>query len=210
MQSRLRSKALTIVILLSFLLEVFFLSPGSVVFAQQNYRRSGHAAYRPGHVVAKLPRGHHTVHVGQKKFYYRQGIFYRQNPKGFAVVRPPVGAVIVSLPVGVTTAVIAGMTYFLFAEAYYRPVPAGYMVVEPEVPGKPPAVAGYNVSVTAALLNVRSQPGTEHAIISQVARGSLLMVRGQAPGWLYVNLPDGGFGWVMARYTHRRSPPASG
>lgn len=210
MQSKLKSKEIIIGTILSFVLEIFFLSAGNPAFAQQKYHHSGRAIYRPGHVVERLPQGHHTVHVGQRNYFYQGGIFYRKDPKGFIVVRPPLGAVIVGLPVGFTTVVIAGITYFLFADAYYRPVSAGYMVVKLEVPTGPPTSAGFNVSVTTELLNVRSQPGIEYAVISQVCRGTVLTVRGQAPGWLYVNLPDGGFGWVMGRYTQRLSPPANG
>lgn len=210
MQSRLKSKTIVMGTVLCFLLEIFFLSAANPAFARQDHRRSGHGIDRPGHVVDRLPNGHHTTHLGQRSYFYHGGIFYRKRPKGFIVVRPPVGAVIDGLPVGFTTAVIAGTTYFLFASAFYRPVRAGYMVVEPEVPAGPTTSADFNVSVTAELLNVRAQPGMEHGIITRVCKSTVLTVQGQAPGWLYVNLPDGKYGWVMARYTRRLLPPANG
>lgn len=160
-------------------------------------------------------------HGGQRYFYYG-GTFYRhrQWPPGYVVVRPPVGAIVGALAFGFTTLVIGGLPYYYYGGVYYRRVPTGYVVVEPPsgavVPQEPPAAihppdtASERVSVTAANLNVRSGPGMNHPVVDQVSQGNILVIHGNAPGWLYVQLPSGKFGWVSEEFTAPVFPPASG
>ncbi|HKK13209.1 MAG TPA: SH3 domain-containing protein, partial [Gammaproteobacteria bacterium] len=55
--------------------------------------------------------------------------------------------------------------------------------------------------IQAAVLNVRAGPGLEFTVIARVERGVSLAVFGSGPGWYYVRLPDGQYGWVMTQYT---------
>lgn len=170
--------------------------------------------------MARLPLGHRSVWVGGHEYYHHNGIFYRRGPSGYVIVQPPFGAVVLSLPLGFAALVLAGITYYMFDGIYYQRVPSGYMVVEPPVgavatpvtpvvPANP--TAGDKVVVTAPLLNVRSGPGSNFPVISQVHQGDPLVVYGVAPDWLYVQLPGGGeYGWVMGIHTAPASPPASG
>ncbi len=89
--------------------------------------------------------------------------------------------------------------------------PAPTVVVQQPVTVVQPSygTAG-SVSVTASVLNVRSGPGGDHAVIAQVYQGNILTILGAAHDWLYVKLPSGGSGWVMAQYTAAVSPPACG
>ena len=64
--------------------------------------------------------------------------------------------------------------------------------------------------VTVALLNVRSGPGKNYPVIHQVYRNSNLMIHSSSPGWLYVKLPSGEYGWVMQEFTARVQSSASG
>jgi hypothetical protein len=209
MGKKLKTRTVIVALILAIVSEGMILTADSRAFDRRNTRARGPVIYRPGTVVAKLPAGHQAVRVRKKNYFYHGGTFFQQRPKGFVTVRPPMGAVVRDLPLGFTTAVIAGATYFFLAEACYRPVPAGYMVVTPPVI-KASTPVNSSISVTAELLNVRAGPGTEHPVIAKVSRGTVLTVRGQAPDWLYIELPGGDFGWVMDRFTYCLPPPAEG
>jgi len=73
-----------------------------------------------------------------------------------------------------------------------------------------PAALAKKVTVTSPLLNVRSGPGMKFETISQVRQGTALEVHGNAPGWLYIKLPSGKFGWVSQQFTSAVETPASG
>ena len=135
------------------------------------------------------------------------------------MVRPPIGAIVAALPVGFAiAAVLGGITYYSYLGVYYRPVPTGYVVVEApaEVVTAPPVVvaplprswfspataSSGSVQVTAASLNVRLGPGFNYGVVKVIYAGDVLTVTGQAPGWLYVTLPDGSQGWVSQRFTN--------
>ena len=173
-----------------------------------------------GKPVVNPPVGYVSVRFGGAKYFYHAGVFYQKRPHGFIVAPPPVGAIVASIPVGFQVVVIGGLTYYCYGGAYYQRVPSGYIVVEAP-PGvvaveDPPALiqvpetARGRVSVTANTLNVRSGPGANRPVIHQVYQGNILAIYGNAPGWLYVKLPSGKFGWVMQKFTVQVSPPASG
>lgn len=73
-----------------------------------------------------------------------------------------------------------------------------------------PANDGQHVSVAPERLNVRIRPDCEAQVIAVSQQGTRLKIYGRAPGWLYVKLPSGQFGWVMAEYTCPLFPPAKG
>jgi uncharacterized protein YgiM (DUF1202 family) len=91
-----------------------------------------------------------------------------------------------------------------------------YRLQSPVIPCNPSGAIqpllpeGERMSVTTHTLNVRSGPGMNFPVINYAYRGNLLTINGKASGWLYVQLPDGQFGWVMAKYTAQISPPAKG
>lgn len=166
---------------------------------------------RRDHVVSSLPRGYRRVWHDRKPYYYFSGTFYRPYTSGFIAVGAPLGAIVVSLPVGYQRVWVDNSWYYVYGSAFYRRVPYGYMVVAP-----PPAVivedsvpeivaptesAAGTVSVTTSVLNVRSGPGLDYPRIYQIHEGYLLEIHGKALGWLYVQLPNGEFGWVMNMYT---------
>lgn len=174
---------------------------------------------RPGQVRSRLPKGHWSVRQGHSNYFYHRGTFYRRGPSGYVVVKAPVGAVVLGLPFGYHRFFLGGGLYFTFGGVYYRRVPAGYVVVEPprEVVVQPPApvveeplVAGDQVKVSAEQLNVRLGPGLDRTVVGQVSRGTVLTVQGSTEEWWYVELPDGRFGWVLARFTTPLPEPASG
>ncbi|UCH79766.1 MAG: SH3 domain-containing protein [Nitrospiraceae bacterium] len=175
---------------------------------------------RYGHVVRKLPRGYRRVWHRDKPYFYFGGVFYLKGPSGFVSVSAPIGAVIVSLPIGYTRVWVGSSWYYTYGGVFYRRAPSGYVVVNPpvdvileeEVPiiVQPSEAASGQVSVTASILNVRSGPGLHFPLIYQVHRGYILEVHGQSREWLYVELPNGEFGWVMTDFTYRLEAPGSG
>lgn len=172
----------------------------------------------PGEMVLAMPGGYDTLHYGGLAYIFQAGIFYIQDPGGFRVVAPPRGVVVQSLPVGFETVVVAGISYFVYAGVYYNLAATGYVVVDPPSAQADSAVAatasaaetGDVLVVDAELLNVRSGPSSNHSVVSRVRSGDTLTVQGTSDGWYYVLLPDGSYGWVMAKFTRLLLPEAQG
>lgn len=75
--------------------------------------------------------------------------------------------------------------------------------VEEEPPPAPPPEV---VRVTGSTLNVRRDATTRAAVVTRVKRGERLVVLERKGGWVRVLLPNGGSGWVSARYVRSESP----
>jgi uncharacterized protein YgiM (DUF1202 family) len=88
------------------------------------------------------------------------------------------------------------------------------MVVEPPV--GPVAVRATSdgsigsVNIAASTLNVRAQPGRNFPVIDQLHAGDIVTVYGTTPGWFYIELPNGYFGWVMTECTILEAPYVCG
>jgi hypothetical protein len=175
----------------------------------------GHPVPHRGKVVRRPPAGHRAVRHRGRTFFYHRGAFYQRHPPGYIVVKAPVGAVVAAIPIGFVTFVVGGHDYYYYGGVYYQRVPSGYVVVEAPrqsviVKQTPSPRAGESVTVTAPLLNVRSGPGKNHPVIHQVRQGDRLLIQGHAPGWFYVKLPWGEFGWVMTEFTDQLLSDANG
>ncbi|WP_321495751.1 DUF6515 family protein [uncultured Desulfobacter sp.] len=158
------------------------------------------------------------IRHGRDDYFFHSGRCYRRGPEGYFWVRPPMGIVAYSLPAAAVAVLIGGLTYYVYDNVYYRRVPAGYQVVEVPtrtttvvhtgpVPPAPSDVSGTQVVVTAKMLNVRSGPGINHNVLTQIYMGNILIVQGSAPDWYYVRLPDNTYGWVMKEFV---TMPGSG
>jgi uncharacterized protein YraI len=191
--------------------------------AVKHHRRRAiirHSLPYHGRVIVNLPSGHRRIVIKKDIYYFYSGIFYQIDRGGYVVVSAPIGAIVVGLPIGYVTFISSDITYYFYGGVYYRKVPAGYIVVEPPpdavIVQEPPdtiedqASIGDRVSVTAYRLNVRLGPGKEHPVIDRVYRDSILVIYGFAPGWYYVRLANGKYGWVDKAYTKPVLPPASG
>lgn len=172
----------------------------------------------PGEIALNIPGGYDTVHSGPNEYIFYDGIFYTRDPKGFRVVDAPRGVIVRTLPVGFETLLVAGVTYFVFAGVYYNRADAGYVVVEAP-PAQPVTTAaavvapvgnGTALAVDVELLNVRSGPGLNHSVVSRVRSGDTITIQGTSGEWYYVALPDGSYGWVMAKFTRQLFPDAQG
>lgn len=179
-------------------------------------RKAGDRYPASGVVSAKISGNYDTVHFGQHEYIFQEGVFYSRDSRGFRVVDPPRGAIVRTLPVGYEILMAAGITYFVFAGVYYNRADTGYVVVEAPpvqttvVTETAVVETGKILSVDTALLNVRSGPGQAHSVVSQVRSGDNLTVQGTSGEWYYVLLPDGSYGWVMAKFTHTLFPEAQG
>jgi uncharacterized protein YgiM (DUF1202 family) len=163
-------------------------------------------AYWSGPHYRVLPREHRILRRGRDLFYFTGGRFYRRGYGGFSLVAPPFGLIVPVLPLGFVTLMVAGITYYELNGIYYRQAPEGYVVVEPpsteETAPVTPATAekGQQVIVQTEILNVRIGPDPDQDVVSQVRRGTVLMVIGSVPGWYYVKLNNGERGWVMKQF----------
>lgn len=188
------------------------LSMGGTAWADPHTRRHAKSYPPQGRIYKEIPAERRPVYVGKDRYYFHSGIYYRQDPRGYRVVRPPRGTVIHHMPLGVETLIVAGITYFLLAGIYYQKAPTGYVVVDapPETSAVVDGGSGALLAVDVAMLNVRSGPGMDHPVVGQVRLGQHLVVEGSSTGWFYVRLPDGSFGWVMAKFTRQVAPGAMG
>ena len=66
------------------------------------------------------------------------------------------------------------------------------------------------VSVSVSTADVYSGPGINFLVNCQLHHGDVLTIYANVKDWLYVQLPDGQFGWVMKIYTTQLPPQASG
>lgn len=63
------------------------------------------------------------------------------------------------------------------------------------------------VKIIERIVNVRSGPGFENNVISQVHNNERVDVIGAAPEWLYVKTENGQYGWLMTQYTYETDRP---
>lgn len=78
--------------------------------------------------------------------------------------------------------------------------PMAYVTPQPEVILK-------QVKMTERIVNVRSGPGLDSAVIGQAVAGETVDVIGAAPEWLYIRTRTGQYGWVMSQYTVESGGP---
>lgn len=165
-----------------------------------------------------LPRGHVVLRHHNQEFYYHHGHFFRHNDRGFFPFHPPAGVVVPMLPPGYTRIIVRGSPYYFYHGIYYIDGPGGYVVVAPPpadllpppVIAPTPAAPYGTISVTAPSLNVRSGPGRAYGVVAVVQQGDLYPVYATAPGWLYIRLPDGQYGWVEQAFTAPATASPSG
>ena len=144
---------------------------------------------------------HNRILWGNREYFYHRdrGVFYQRRGAGFVIVRPPFGIVVPLPPPGFVRFLIGGISFYYYGDVFYRRVPSGYVIVEPP-----------HVLVKAYILNVRSGPGMQYPVISEVYEGEVLVIYGNVPEWLYVQLPDESYGWVAQAFTEPAPPVPSG
>jgi N-acetylmuramoyl-L-alanine amidase len=108
----------------------------------------------------------------------------------------------------ITGAIIANTIREQHQQNLENPPPPDEDETLPEPSPPPPAelVVG-QVTITTDLLNVRSGPGRDEEIVSQVRKGEVLDVIRDNHDWLYIRTPDGLYGWIMAKFTVLQTTP---
>lgn len=94
----------------------------------------------------------------------------------------------------------------LFGAALSGPLLPGVAAAESAAATAAPTATGI---VNADRLNIRSGPGTTHAVVASVARGTHLTVLETGAEWIRVRTEDGKEGWAAAKYV-AIEPPDSG
>ncbi len=92
---------------------------------------------------------------------------------------------------------------------------AGWLVEIKNLPapqegsGNRPQAGDSRLVVKGDGVNIRSGPGTNHGILTQVSRGARLPVLDRQADWYKIQLPGGGSGWIVAWYVAEEpaSPP---
>ena len=150
-------------------------------------------------IIKTLPRGSRTVVINRERYHTHGGRYYRHTPRGYLLVRLPLGTIVADLPFGFLRVSFGGLDYVVWNNVFYRHTPRGYRVVE--------TPSGYQesdfgpVRVEAARLNIRTGPGLGFDVIGWLEQGDLLLVAAASPDWYYVLLSNGEYGWIMSRHT---------
>jgi len=123
--------------------KIMFLLLGALMISQSSellaQRRRDEVRVRGGaRVVVNLPHERTRVLVEGREYFYSRGLFYRSGPRGYLVMRGPIGARVRVLPAGYATLRIGGGPFFFYYGTYYRfdPMRRDYVVVPPP-PGAP-------------------------------------------------------------------------
>jgi hypothetical protein len=64
-------------------------------------------------------------------YYYDQGSFYVQDPRGYLAVPPPIGIIVRVIPQHARGIDVNGQIYYRYKGVFYVQVPQGYQVVGP-------------------------------------------------------------------------------
>ncbi len=68
--------------------------------------------------------------VKGRRYYHRDGRYFRHTSRGYIEIAPPVGALVLGLPFGHTTLVLGGSTYFYSGGVYYKRHYGEYIVAD--------------------------------------------------------------------------------
>jgi Family of unknown function (DUF6515) len=97
---------------------------GTIVFnIHEKVSKMAQARYvglpKLGSVITALPAGSVVVTEGTDSFYYKNGFYYSQHPKGFQIVLPSAGIRIHGLPIGYRRVPVGERTYFYYYGIFY-------------------------------------------------------------------------------------------
>ncbi len=87
-----------------------------------------------GKIVYKLPWGSATIIVGDHRYRYYDGHYYRKHPYGWKLVRAPRGVCITRLPRGYKKVYFGKKRYYHHNDVYYKRVVNGYEIVDDPSP----------------------------------------------------------------------------
>ena len=104
-----------------------------------------------GRFERRLPHGYVALAFAGLTYFYYEGLFYRNTPRGYSYVEPPIGAIVPALPPGYSTVVVQRTPYYYYQNVYYAPAPNGYVVTAPPaaLPAQPQSVPAPMVAAAA-------------------------------------------------------------
>ncbi len=110
------------------------------------------SGFHSGAFLNALPFGYVPVYVSGIPYFYYQGVYYQQEPSGYMVVTPPIGAVVPELPPGAEPIYVGTTVYYYAAGAFYVQEPQGFLVVVP-----PPGITVPYLPSGAVETNINGQ-----------------------------------------------------
>ncbi|MDO9074097.1 MAG: DUF6515 family protein [Rubrivivax sp.] len=142
---------------------------------------------RPGWSVRTPPPRANITFWGGVGYRHYDGIWYTGGPRGYVVVRPPIGIVITDRPALATVLAIGGLTYLYANGVYYREQPGvGYEVVPPPVDGDNKGTTGktyvYPTLSQSAEQQATDEYGCHKWAVTQSGFDPSGAATGQAPG----------------------------
>lgn len=87
--------------------------------------------FHRGMMLNTLPEGYFQFNLGNAPYYYYGGVYYEQQPSGYVVVAPPLGAIVPALPPGAEAIAVPGAILYYGDGAFYAQVANGFQVVQP-------------------------------------------------------------------------------
>ncbi len=95
--------------------------------------RHGHGHYypEPGFMISVLPVNAITIGYGRDRYFFQGGVWYRPGPRGYMVIRAPIGIGLPVLPPDYSTVWVDGVAYYYANNVYYAGNPGSYVVVAP-------------------------------------------------------------------------------
>lgn len=94
-----------------------------------------------GSIGFKVPNGAISISVGNERYRYHRGTYYKRGRNGYVVTRAPRGAVLRELPWGYSRVILSGSIFYRSGGVYYRKEPRGYVVVDAPVEVRETVVA---------------------------------------------------------------------
>jgi len=102
-------------------------------YSYNRHHNSHHDYYPYSFVRLAFPfsgGGYINLSVGGRKYYYKEGSYYRKKHRRYYTVTAPIGACVEYLPYGYQTIYVDGYTYYTYNGAYYDHTPNGYVVID--------------------------------------------------------------------------------
>ncbi len=111
-------------------------------------------------VIATHPvRPYYPVYSSGRRYFYRDGYFYRGGRWGYAVIPAPLGARIRVLPFGFLSFTIGSVPYYYYGGAYYQYVPDQSLYVVVQKPSGAPSTTATDNEDKAVLTDGTTMSG---------------------------------------------------
>ncbi len=107
---------------------------------------------RPPARIVQLPHHFTQAKFHGTRYYYHNGVCYRHGPRGFYVVRAPIGFRVPSLPFGTMMVRVNAIPYYYYYGAYYTYDSGANVYIVTEKPGDQSIQTGSTSAESSAKL----------------------------------------------------------